>query len=301
MQQLTLFDEKPPSQIVNVASVEHLSPFRYPGGKTWLVPRILQWLSSQTRQQFHLSPAHPVHFIEPFAGGGIVGLTVAARAIADHVTMVEIDEDVAAVWQTILDNEHWEWLTQQVTTFDLTYENVQAFLTRTNFSLRERAFATILKNRVNRGGILAPGAGFIKAGEDGKGIRSRWYPATIAKRIRTIVEMRDRITFIPGDGTSILRTYADRADAVFFIDPPYTVDGKRAGARLYRHSQLNHEELFELASNLQGDFLMTYDDADGVRALARRYGFDTQLVSMKNTHHAKMNELLIGQNLDWLR
>ena len=32
--------------IVNVASVPQRSPFRYPGGKTWLVPRLRRWLSS---------------------------------------------------------------------------------------------------------------------------------------------------------------------------------------------------------------------------------------------------------------
>ena len=45
---------------------------------------------------------------------------------------------------------------------------------------------------------------------------------------------------------------------------------------------------------------MTYDDAEGVRELAARYGFDTRLVAMKNTHHAKMTELLISRNLEWV-
>ena len=100
---------------------------------------------------------------------------------------------------------------------------------------------------------------------------------------------------------TILRQHIDCTDDVFFLDPPYTAAGKKAGSRLYTHSELDHEELFEIASKLQGDFLMIYDDADGVRSLARRYGFDTQIVPMKNTHHAKMTELLIGRNLEWLR
>ena len=31
---------------VNVASVPQRSPFRYPGGKTWLIPHIRRWLTS---------------------------------------------------------------------------------------------------------------------------------------------------------------------------------------------------------------------------------------------------------------
>ena len=51
---------------------------------------------------------------------------------------------------------------------------------------------------------------------------------------------------------------------------------------------------------MEGDFLMTYDNAEEVRRLAHRYGFDTRLVPMKNTHHAMMTELLIGRNLNWI-
>ena len=43
---------------------------------------------------------------------------------------------------------------------------------------------------------------------------------------------------------------------------------------------------------------MTYDDAAGVRDLAERHGFDTELVPIKSTHHAEMMELLIGRRLD---
>jgi len=42
--QLPLFGGLNTSQIVNVASVPQRSPFRYPGGKTWLVPLVRQWL-----------------------------------------------------------------------------------------------------------------------------------------------------------------------------------------------------------------------------------------------------------------
>ena len=94
----------------------------------------------------------------------------------------------------------------------------------------------------------------------------------------------------------------DDPTAVFFIDPPYTAgkNGKRAGQRLYTHNQLDHRQLFELVRHIRGDFLMTYDNAQEVRDLALQHGLDTRLVPMKNTHHAKMTELLIGRNLDWV-
>jgi DNA adenine methylase len=99
----------------------------------------------------------------------------------------------------------------------------------------------------------------------------------------------------------VIRENAARADTVFFIDPPYTADGKKPGNRLYACSEVDHEELFRIASTISGDFLMTYDNVEGVHLLAANYGLDTEPVAMKNTHHAKMTELLIGRNLDWMR
>ena len=290
--QLPLFGGPSLDKIVNVASVPQLSPFRYPGGKTWLVPHVRQWCISLS--------SRPAEFIEPFAGGAIIGLTVAAEQLAEHVTLVELDDQVAAVWKTIIYGDA-EWLASRIVNFELTPDSLEEILSQAYVSLQEKAFQTILKNRVNRGGILAPGAGRLKQGENGRGIKSRWYPQTLAKRILNIARIRKRITFIEGDGLEVLRQNAYRKDTAFFIDPPYTAAGKKAGARLYTHFELDHEELFRIASTLGGDSLITYENAGGVRDLAERYGFDIEVVAMKNTHHAEMTELLIGRNLDWAR
>jgi len=74
---LTLQSAQPGPSIVNVASVPQLSPFRYPGGKTWLVPELRKWLEG-------LGP-RPSLFVEPFAGGAIASLTVAAEHRAEQV------------------------------------------------------------------------------------------------------------------------------------------------------------------------------------------------------------------------
>ena len=296
MQQMSFFQDNAGgahlTEIVNVASVPKRSPFRYPGGKTWLVPRVRDWLGSL--------PRRPSLFVEPFAGGGIVALTVAFEQLADHVVMVELDPQVAAVWHTILKGDA-AWLADAIVQFKLNEETLAAALAQPAASQQELAFQTVLKNRTQRGGILAPGAGKIKHGENGKGLLSRWYPATISRRILDIARIRDRITFIEGDGLEAIKRYTDIAASTFFIDPPYTASTKRAGSRLYLYSEVDHAELFRLAGELAGDFLMTYDNADELRALAALHHFDTELVAMKNTHHAEMTELLIGRNLNWAR
>lgn len=290
--QLSYLDNDP-MHIVNVASVPHRSPFRYPGGKTWLIPRIRRWLSSLGYR--------PKKLIEPFAGGAIVSLTAVAEELVTSAELVELDSGVASVWQTILENENGaEWLGDRIVTFDLNLDNIQCILSATNLDKREYAFQTILKNRVNRGGIMAPGAGLIKQGENGKGFYSRWYPETLKKRILEIAQLRHRLTIVHGDGIGVMRQNAACNDVVYFIDPPYTILGKGAGSRLYTHFQIDHNDLFKTASEINGAFLITYSNSPEVVQLAKHYGFDIRVVAMKNTHHAKLTELLIGRDLRWL-
>jgi len=275
------------SSVVNVATVPFRSPFRYPGGKTWLVPRIRQWLSSDNQPRKEL--------IEPFAGGAIVGLSAVFEGLVERVTLGELDEDVASVWRAILYGEG-EWLADQITAFEMTAANVQRVLARADESVRDRAFATIVRNRINRGGILAPGAGVVKKGENGKGLRSRWYPDTLRKRILNILKHKDRIDFVQKDALTLLEEKKDDTDVSWFIDPPYVV----AGRRLYKYSEIDHDKLLALAGDLSGDFLITYDDSPQIEKLAETHGLAVCRVPMKNTHHQKKMELLIGPDLSWL-
>ncbi len=60
--------------------------------------------------------------------------------------------------------------------FQLTSEIARNAIAQADESLESLAFATIIKNRVNRGGILANGAIFIKNGENARRITSHLYP-----------------------------------------------------------------------------------------------------------------------------
>lgn len=279
-------------KIVNVASVPKRSPFRYPGGKTWLVPLARKWLKSFDVQ--------PKLLVEPFAGGGIIGLTAAFEELVSHVVFVEKDPEVAAVWKCILSSDYVE-LSRKILEFEVSSENVKSVLADSGNAILDIAFRTIIKNRMFHGGILAPGSSLMKSGENGKGLKSRWYARTLANRINAIGQLRHKFEIFEDDGIDVLQAYQNDSDSIFFIDPPYTASGKKAGSRLYRFFELDHEKLFQVACDLNGDFLMTYDHAEGVIALARSNSLDLELVAMKNTHHAKMSELLISRDLRWAR
>ena len=289
-EQLSLFETKSASSsssIVNVASVPQRSPFRYPGGKTWLIPVVRKWLK-QTNNRIKL--------MEPFAGGGIVSLTAAFENLAGEILMVELDEEIAAVWEVII-NRDPGCLANKIFSFNLTPENVNSILQNDIKTIEETAFSTILKNRILHGGIITKGSGFIKNGENGKGIKSRWYPKTLRDRINAIALINNKIKFIHGDAFEEMERIREEANTFSFIDPPYTVAGKR----LYTHFNIDHNALFALTSKLKGKFMLTYDDTEEIRSLARKYKLDFRTIPMKTTHHIQKQEIIISDNFDWWR
>ena len=268
---------------VNVSSVPQRSPLRYPGGKTWLVPKIRKYLAGLDFR--------PEVFVEPFAGGGIASLTAVMDNYVDRAVLCERDPDISNLWQCMLDDA--EELARRVEGFVATSENVSTVFEDAGASGMDAAFQTLLRNRVSRGGIMAKGASVMKQGENGHGISSRWYADTLAARIRAIGNYADRFDFFQGDGVSLVELCKDNTAAAFFIDPPYTAAGKRAGRRLYTYNEIDHEDLFERMSRVRGVFMMTYDESPDAIEMARRRGFHLAKVAMKNTHHAVMYELLI--------
>ena len=269
----------------NVASVPQRSPLRYPGGKTWLIPHIRMWLRSFTEK--------PSTLVEPFAGGGVVSLTAVMEDLVENCLLIELDEDVAAFWKATLD--YGDTLIERILGFTPTTEAVRSLESQVSKEVVEQGFRTLVLNRTRRGGILAPGASLIKKGEAGKGLTSRWYPETIGERLRAIREHSDRIKFREMDGMDFLANILkeSREGNVFFVDPPYTAEGKRAGNRLYGHNKIDHPRLFKMLADGSADFLMTYDLSREIVALVEKYGFHAVQVTMKNTHHDRIPELVI--------
>ena len=265
----------------------YYSPLRYPGGKTWLAP-ILRARYKGQKKPFDV-------FVEPFAGGAAMSLTALFEGFAKTAVICEIDPDIARLWRVILESP--EKLTERIDGFTPLRENVEALLARKTFREEaDMAFRTFVHNRMSRGGIMAPGAALLQSGENGKGVASRWYSETLIKRIEKIGSIANRIDFFEGDGLALLRHFKGGKKTAYFIDPPYTAGGARAGRRLYSRHKIDHEKLFRVVSELRGDFLMTYDNAPEPRKLAKERGFGVKGIKMKSAHHQSKTELLITRD-----
>jgi DNA adenine methylase len=264
------------------------SPFRYAGGKSWFVKIAGKWMANRT--------VPPKLLVEPFAGGANISLSAVHTNLVDRVEFSELDRDVAATWKSML-NGHAVWLAEKVRTFPIGRRNVIQHLEQKPATLHERAFHCLLRNRTARGGVIADGAGLIRKGEDGMGVRSRWYPKTISDRIAAISAVSGKLDFFQCDGFKMIQKHQHKKTALFFVDPPYT----KAARRLYRHWDIDHERLFRILQKVKGDVLMTYDDTREVRRWASKYGFQVKTIAMRTTHHATKRELMISKDFGWLK
>jgi DNA adenine methylase len=202
---------------------------------------------------------------------------------------------VAAVWSTILSDDA-EWLCEKITHLRVDKQSVDKILAAEPDSTRVQAFQTIVRNRVQRGGILSRTAGLMKLGERGRGLTSRWYPETLARRIMDIFARRAYISFRQEDGMCVLTRSKPKVETAFFIDPPYT----KAARRLYSYSSIDHRNLFDLAGRLRSPFLISYDESEEITHLATSHQFSIARIPMRSAHHKQKNELLIGRRLAWM-
>ena len=213
--------------------------------------------------------------------------------LVPQAVMIEIDHDVAAFWHCAL--RHGTKLADGVKTFEPTRDALLAWATTKPRSVNEHGFRTLVLNRTRRAGILAQGASFMRTGENGRGLLSRWYPDTLVNRLEEIAEHAHKIVFCEADGMRLLPPllHGWGKRAAVFLDPPYTAGGKRAGQRLYTNSVIDHAALFRLLAKGRSSFLMTYDEAPEIVNLIQQHGFHAVRVIMKNAHNTRMAELVI--------
>jgi DNA adenine methylase len=167
--------------------IRHFSPLRYPGGKGRLSPFL--------QRIFEDNNLLDGHYVEPYAGGAAVGLSLLLLEYASHIYINDISKPVYLFWKAVLDDT--DALCERILNRQVTVEEWkrQRDILR-NFRDHSRvsvAFAMFFLNRTNRSGIVHGGGmigGYRQRGE--WKLDARYNKRGLIKRIETVIVSRHR-------------------------------------------------------------------------------------------------------------
>ena len=237
------------------------SPLRYPGGKTKIAPLVSLIMEK--------AGIHNGTYIEPFAGGCGVALSLLLTNKVDRIVINDIDKTIYAFWYAVL-NQTVE-LIQLINSTAVTVEEWKRqktiFEDKDVSDTLSLGFATFFLNRTNRSGILKAGpiGGYAQTGN--YLIDARYNKEDLIKRIFKISELRSQICLynmeIKSFITEILPQYSQNSFAYF--DPPYYEKGHELYTNFF--SAEDHKDLCEMIKKLNIDWMVTYNNVEAIRKM----------------------------------
>jgi len=269
----SLRGEFSPVTFQELSRMGRLALLRYAGGKAWLLPILRSFVKAK----------RPKIFVEAFAGGATIGLSLLHQDLVDELVMVERDPRVSAFWRRALEDPSFA---DEVRAFRCTRPNVEDIAAHPE---RDLAMWVLVKNRCGFGGMLD--SGLLNKG-DGQGLKSRWSAANLYYALRQVRALSGRITLVEGDGIRALTKLNSPANAAF-IDPPYSAGNDSPGRQLYRYHLVDYAGLFAVLSLWRGRWCASYEDHADVVAMAKAHGFKYTRIAMRNRSQKRKRELLI--------
>ena len=234
------------------------SPFRYPGGKSQL--------SGFIRIAIRNLEIRNCTYVEPFAGGAGVAMTLLLDRSVGRVVINDYDKAIYSFWRAI--KQEPKRLIDRVLKTPVTmvewYKQKEVYSSATSYSL-DLAYATLFLNRTNRSGILTAGpiGGYSQSGNWKLDVR--FNREAIAEKINAIAKERDRIEVYNKDIISFLRNYSGkfRENSFFYFDPPYY----NKGQKLYKNffAPKDHQRIHDvITKEIAAPWIITYDDVDKI-------------------------------------
>lgn len=232
-----------------------VSPLRWPGGKSRLAGDILQMCDTD----------HMLNFIEPFAGGGSVGLSLLMSGNIKELYLNDKDYGIYSLFQVIKTDPFplLELIDNFVPSKE-EYRKAQTIVNRkyVGCDLLAAAWNLLITNRLSFSGIVKANCMSDPA--------ARWTPKTLRKRILDIHSYSSHIHLSNQDACEFIEEMYWMPHATLFIDPPYYEKGKQLYSDYYTEEE--HEKLAFLLENLYKgfpgtDIILTYDDNPYIRNL----------------------------------
>lgn len=246
-----------------------LTPFRYPGGKTKLLPILREQLDPlivEYDNYIHINSFNTKHssFIDVFVGGGSVLLDVAQRYPSIQLYANDKDSWIASFWEVVASVDN----SKMLELFDLlsvkpTIELFYKLRETPAINIVERAYRAIFFNRTTFSGIASSGP---IGGKDQKSkytVDCRYNSKKLKEKIHVCHKLLVGRTIVSNldfaDYTELWNT-----DIPAYLDPPYF----HKGGALYSQKMdaFQHEKLATLLQH-RDNWILSYDDCLEIRNL----------------------------------
>ena len=235
------------------------SPLRYPGGKTRLAPFI--------KEIFYENKLVGCDYIEPYAGGAGVALSLLFDEYVNTVTINDYDRSVYAFWHSIIHkgDQFCRKLLNTPVTVESWRRQKKIQDNKSQADLFSLGFSTFFLNRTNVSGVVKGG---VIGGLNQQGrykIDARFKKSNLIKKIKKIREYKDRINIKNCDALDILKS--DIKNSFVYLDPPYVKKAK--GLYMNFYNEKNHCEIarFLLSDKPGFQWLLSYDQNELIRNL----------------------------------
>lgn len=271
------------------------SPLRYPGGKAKA--------ASMFKNVIDANNMRNCTYVEPFAGGASVALSLLFEGYAERVIINDADPSIYAFWHSCLYNINRfcsllnkteinidEWIIQREKYSRLRKEA----LLGNSVDLLELGFATFYLNRTNRSGILKGG---IIGGWDQESkykIDARFNKAELETRLRRVASYNNRVELHCEDAKQFIISNVNSwsENTLVYFDPPYVKKGK--GLYMNYFCEKDHTELFSVVSELKDiKWIVTYDIHPLISSLYSKLRMKKFILSYSAQTHTPCAEELI--------
>jgi len=267
------------------------SPLRYPGGKNKIAPYIKQLIKRNCLLD--------CVYVEPYAGGASVGLSLLLDEYASKIIINDIDLSLYAFWYSILNQteQFCKLIEETPVTIETWRYQKEKQLNKKNYTLLELGFSTFFLNRVNYSGIIKGGViGGLK--QEGKWkINARYNKKDLIKRIKKISLYKNRIEVYNLDAINLidLIRIKYKKNVLIYFDPPYYINGKNLYLNYYDNK--DHKDLLKEIQKLKvQNWILTYDNVKQIKTLYSDYRQRKYSLQYSANRPNRGEELMIFSN-----
>ena len=240
------------------------SPLRYPGGKGKI--------ASFFYAIFEQNSLCDGTYVEPYAGGASVALSLLYNEYVSNVIINDIDRSIYAFWHSVLfNNEKLCNLIHKTKVNLKTWEESRVIQKRkARAKLLDLGFSTFFLNRTNRSGIINGGMIGGRAQNGKWRIDARYNKVDLINRIRRAGQYRNRIKIYNFDAYKLLQNIFPSLSkkTLCYFDPPYYEKGKALYVNYYRNS--DHTKIAKKIQSIKKvKWIVSYDDKKEVKNMYR--------------------------------